>query len=267
MKRDSKHESKQVPGMAMALVVLMAGCALGAVGYGLTRMEAIHYPQFLALLLVCVVASRLKVKLPGMNGSMSVNFPFLLLSVAALGLLEAAIMAVVAALVQSLLKTKQRPRLVQVVFNVSTMATALALAHLVFTSGSAERTPATIALMMAASAITFFLANTIPAAVVIGLTEGKNPAKVWHEVCLWSFPYYLAGAGVASMVLSIAQWVGWIAPLAVLPLMYLVYCSYKFFLGLPQMAAQGVEPAAAVMSIPPALLRGQNAQASLGDNS
>ncbi len=258
MSNENKKENEQAPGMALALVVLMAGCALGIVGYGLTQTVAVEYPRFLALLAICLVASRLKVSLPGIPGTMSVNCPFLLLSAASLSLLEAMIVVIASALVQSLWKAKQHPRPLQIVFNVSTLATALALAHMVFTPGLDNRTMASTALALAAAATTFFFVNTVPTALIIGLTEHMNPAKVWNEVCLWSFPYFLASAGVASMVLSIVQSVGWKAPLALLPLMYMVYRSYTSFLGQPQMALQ-----AAAVSNQLATVRGRDLQASL----
>jgi diguanylate cyclase (GGDEF)-like protein/putative nucleotidyltransferase with HDIG domain len=76
----------------------------------------------------------------------------------------------------------------------------------------------------------FFVANSVPVAVIISLTEGKPAYKVWAECHFWSFPFYLVGAAVVFAVSFVSQQVGWQTSLLMLPLVYWVYRSYHLYL-------------------------------------
>jgi putative nucleotidyltransferase with HDIG domain len=68
-------------------------------------------------------------------------------------------------------------------------------------------------------------------ATIIGLTEDKAIAKVWKESYLWLFPYYMVGAAIAGFVSFLNLHIGWQASLLVLPPIYLMYRSYRLYLG------------------------------------
>ena len=66
---------------------------------------------------------------------------------------------------------------------------------------------------------------------IIGLTEDKPVQKVWKDSYLWSFPYYMVGAAAAGLVNFLNRHVGWQSSLLVLPPIYLMYRSYRLYLG------------------------------------
>ena len=68
-------------------------------------------------------------------------------------------------------------------------------------------------------------------ATIIGLTEDKPIPKVWNESYLWLFPYYMVGAAIAGFVSFLNRHIGWQASLLVLPPIYLLYRSYRLYLG------------------------------------
>jgi hypothetical protein len=76
-----------------------------------------------------------------------------------------------------------------------------------------------------------FLAQTIPVAAIISLTEDGKLLRIWSSIFQLSFPYYLLSAGIASIVTTVGQHVGWQIPLLVLPAMYGVFRSYKLYFG------------------------------------
>jgi diguanylate cyclase (GGDEF)-like protein/putative nucleotidyltransferase with HDIG domain len=86
-------------------------------------------------------------------------------------------------------------------------------------------------LLLVITALIFFLANTLPVSIIISLTEGKSPRKVWAECYFWSFPYYLVGAAVVFFVDFVNKHTGWQASFMVLPVIYWVYRSYRLYLG------------------------------------
>ena len=86
--------------------------------------------KFLCYLLVAVLASRLKVNLPGITGTMSVNFLFILLGILELSFAETLALGCAAILTQCFYR--DRPNTVQVIFNTCATAFAIALAFCVY---------------------------------------------------------------------------------------------------------------------------------------
>jgi diguanylate cyclase (GGDEF)-like protein/putative nucleotidyltransferase with HDIG domain len=186
--------------------------------------------RFFCYLAIAVLASGLKVQLPGIDGTMSVNFLFILLGVVELSLPETLVIGCTATLVQSVWQSRSRPDPVKVLFNVfGMMANASAFCYSSYHWLDIRRLATKPVLLMVA-ALVFFLANTLPVSVVISLTEGKSVRKIWSECYFWSFPYYMVGAAAVGLVGVINQRAGWQTSLLVLPLIYWVYRSYRLYL-------------------------------------
>ncbi|HZP17617.1 MAG TPA: HD domain-containing phosphohydrolase [Terriglobales bacterium] len=187
--------------------------------------------RFLCYLTIALFASSLKVRLPGIDGTISVNFLFILLGILELSLGETLIIGCSAALVQCIWRARQTPSAAKVAFNVfGMMANAIALGYFTYHRFAlvAGRRGAPLVLM--ASALIYFLANTLPVSVIIALTENKSPRKVWAECYFWSFPFYLVGAAVIGLVGIVNRHAGWQTSLMVLPVIYWVYRSYRLYM-------------------------------------
>jgi hypothetical protein len=185
-----------------------------------------HSGEYLVYCLLAWLSSGLKVRLPGITGTISVNFLFILVAVAVFTFPETVLLASVACIVQCLWRPKSRPRLVQVLFNVSTLAIssggAYRLSHL------AAGPPATnLAVLLAVAASFYFTADTMLISGVLALVQGKSLFAVWQQCYLWSFPYYLAGAAIAGLAVSTNWSSGWIMSLLILPLMYFDYTFFR----------------------------------------
>ena len=89
--------------------------------------------------------------------------------------------------------------------------------------------PGPLALLVAA--ITHYGCNTAAMSTIIGLTEDKPIATVWTTCYLWSFPYYMVGAAAAGLVNFLNRHMGWQSSLLILPPIYLMYRSYRLYLG------------------------------------
>ena len=68
--------------------------------YSAIRPTSKNIAQFICYLLIAILAARLKVRLPGITGTMSVNFLFILLGILELGFAETLALATGAILVQ-----------------------------------------------------------------------------------------------------------------------------------------------------------------------
>ena len=217
-------------------VILLAG--LASVAYGWMHATTWHPYEALALFAITGAASRMKVKLPGLTGNMSVNLPFLLLAAAELNTFEALTVAVVSTAVQCFPKDGTKPKLVRVLFNLSLMSSAVALTGQVFHAGAVAH-PAwfTGGLVLPAAALALFLMQTAPVATVIALTDSGPVTAIWTKIARMTFPYYVLSAGMASMMMAGRQHVGWQVPLLALPVMFGIYRSYQTYFG-PETADQ-----------------------------
>ena len=198
--------------------------------HSIWHWQSTDLPRFFCYLLIAVLASGLKIQLPGIDGTMSVNFLFILLGILEMSLPETLAIGCTASLAQCIWSARRKPDPAKVLFNVfSMMATAIAFSYFAFhrlEGVLGESTP----LLLVLTALIFFVANTLPVTVIISLTEGKSPRKVWSECYFWSFPYYLVGAAVVFLVDFVNKHTGWQTTLLVLPVIYWVYRSYRLYL-------------------------------------
>src|SRR5712691_11515874 len=215
-----------------ARLFIGATAALGmwALAHALWHWQSVDLTRFVCYLLVAVLASSLKVQLPGIDGNMSVNFLFILLSVLELNLPETLVLGCTATLAQCLFGTRQKLVPIKIVFNVfGMMANAIVVSYFAYHSLQRVLGAGTLPLLVV-TALIFFVANTVPIAMVISLTESKPAHKVWADCHFWSFPFYMVGAAVVFAVGFVSKQVGWQTSLLVLPLVYWVYRSYHLYL-------------------------------------
>jgi len=225
---------------ARVFVATMVTLGVWALTYSLWHWQCADPGRFICYLLVAVLASGLKVQLPGIDGTMSVNFLFILLGLLELSLPETMLLGCTATLVQCVFGIRQKPVPVKVLFNVfGMMANAIVVSS--FAYHRLQLVGGGTLLLLVVTALVFFLANTILVAVIISLTEGKPARKVWAECHFWSFPYYLIGAAVVFAVGCVSWQVGWQTSLLILPLIYWVYRSYRLYLAKLAAEKQQVE--------------------------
>lgn len=154
-----------------------------------------------AALVLCALISTQKLRIPGMEGTLSGGFAFILLSIGKLGAEETVLMAMVAALVQSLWRCARRPQWYQVTFNVAALVSCAWFTHHavhVLIPGSA---PFAVVAQLCVAAMLLLVLNTFLVAVVLWLIEGGGLSVLWSRCRFWALPYYLAGAALASGIL------------------------------------------------------------------
>ena len=187
--------------------------------------------KFSCYLLAALLASSLKVVLPGIEGTLSVNFLFTLLGILELGLPETLLIVLACTLGQAYWKPARQVKAVQLIFNWAQLTVSSALAYGAYTLVVTRVLHGPGSLALLAAAVTHFSCNTAAMATIIGLTEDKPIRKVWTDTYLWSFPYYMVGAAAAGLVHFLNGHIGWQSSLLVLPPIYLMYRSYRLYLG------------------------------------
>src|SRR5262245_7827186 len=202
---------------------------------GLVHWKSGKPVELLVFLVMTLIASRLKVKRSGINGTMSVNVFFLLIVAVRLNASESLAIAALASLVQSIPAAKGRINFTQALFNSAAITNSVAAASVVF--AVASHRGLVLPLSVAAAGASCFVANTLQVALVLWLAEGKSPFAAWLDMARLSTPYYVLSAGIAAVICTAVQFALSGEALALLPLMYSIYSSYRLYFAAPAGAA------------------------------
>ncbi len=215
---------------AKSYIACAATAGLTLLAVGLFQAGFPNPTRLSIFLLLALLASTLKVHLPGITGTMSVSFLFILMGIADYTFSETILVGCAGALLQSVWKAKRRPKPVQILFNISTLAISISVSYWGshFVLGAARTS--SLVVLLALAACLFFLTNTGLVATVLSLVEEKPLKNVWRQCYAWSFPYYLVGAAIATVISLVSRSVGWKVSLLVLPVMYLTYVWYRQYL-------------------------------------
>src|SRR5260221_4042690 len=222
-----------------ARVYVTAVCIAGVVVAGVFAPHSLDHPWLFLTLLVCSsVASALKVSLPlATSGStMSISYAVFFLEIMLLGADETMVVAATSAWSQCTFRTQSRAAVYRTLFSIASLVVTVEAAGLVYVwlGGSPPDRMLVLAeipkpLVSAAGA--YFVCNTALIATAIGLSTKQGIARVWNENFLWSAPSYFVGALAAAAAAWVVQRGGyWTALLTSAPV-YLLYRTYKVYLG------------------------------------
>jgi diguanylate cyclase (GGDEF)-like protein/putative nucleotidyltransferase with HDIG domain len=219
-----------LPRKARAYVAFTAAVGAASLVAAIATWDSPDFFRYAAFVLVAIASSGMRIRVPGITGTLSLTFLFVLFGILELTPPETIVLGCLATLVQGYWNRTVRRRPAQVVFNVSSMALAITIAEAVFRAGAFTSHHIDPPLRLAAATCALFLANTVPVAVMIGFNEEKSILDTWRESHFWSLPYYLGGAALAEIASLANHFVGWQAVLLTGPAMYLIYRSYRLYL-------------------------------------
>ncbi|MBK5290904.1 MAG: HD domain-containing protein, partial [Acidobacteriia bacterium] len=185
--------------------------------------------KFVCYLALALFASILKVRLPGVTGTMSVNYLFILLAIAELSLGEVVVIGVASTVLQTFWHAKKRPKVVQLGFNLASMSISIGIAFGVH-HAALEWSKGQVLIVLIITATVYFLVNTFSVAIVISLSERKPLLRLWRQCYFWSFAYYLAGASMVALMTTLNAAFGWQVNLLPVPVLYLLFRSYRIYL-------------------------------------
>ena len=185
------------PSHAKAFIAAISILGIAELLAGSLQWHSSDLSRLFCYVALAVTASMLKVSLPGVTGTISVNFLFVLIGIVELSVPETLVLACVANLVQCVWRPKSRPTYTQLLFNVTSIAIAVSLACWLYNAPYLHGDKFSEPLALALIASVYFLANTFPVAAIVALTEGKSFNATWKACFFWTFPYYMIGAGVA----------------------------------------------------------------------
>jgi two-component system, sensor histidine kinase and response regulator len=182
--------------------------------------------RFASFLIAGVIASILKIRLPGVTETFSVGALVIAVAIAHLSLPEAVVISAVAMLVQCTWHARAKPRAIQVAFSVCALAISVLASALVF---AYVRTHTLEIIGIGVIAFVYFATNSFLVAVIISLTERKPLLSVWNGN-RWALAYNCVGASFAWLIRSFPPAVQWELPIICLPVIYLIYRSNRIYL-------------------------------------
>ncbi len=208
----------------LAVVLAAGGCLLWVAVLQWQTEDPLRFAIYLSL---AVASSTLKVKLPGLTGTLSPNFVLLLLAIVQLRLGETVLIAMAAGAMQSVWRPKHWPKPQQVLFNAAALSLSAALAIGVCHQAMAGLASHSLVGCLVLATLVFYGCNMLIVGSMLCLVDQKPLHKSWQLCHFWSFPYYLVGAAVAGLMTATTLPGGWASALPILSVMMLVCVSYR----------------------------------------
>src|SRR5580658_5613608 len=219
-----------MPIRARLYIALILAAGTFGLSAQLVHFQSAHPLQFWCYFLVTILTSGLKIRLPMVFATLSVNFLFILVGIVVFSLPEAILLGVAGTIVQCLWRPRSRPKAIRIAFSTCSIAMAVMAAHTVFHGPLNRMLGELHPLLLGLAACTYFVVNTVLVAGVIALTERKSIYKTWYQTYFWILPYHLAAASVAWLIVVLTKQDSWTSALVLFPLAYFVYRSYKIYL-------------------------------------
>ena len=223
-------EKKDIGYLSLRARLYIAGLGAAAAIVAVLSIDSSQTAQtghFVFLLICGILCSNMKVNLPGVTGTLSVNYIFILASATELNSAETITIGTISGVAQLFLGARRRPRAVQVGFTCASLVLSCGSTHLAY---HAAFLPGSISMRLFCASMVYFLLNSGSVAGIIALTEGKTFTRVWRENFFWTAPHYLVGGSVAGLIRYCDLRFGWQSSLLVFPTIYLVYHSYQLYL-------------------------------------
>src|SRR5687767_6648599 len=228
-------KSLPLPARLFVVAVVAGGAALLAMVFPIAGLTT-QVKLFAVMLILSSATSIFKVTLPlpRSGSTLSVSYAVDLAALLLLGVNPTILIAAVSAWSQCSFRLKERNPLHQTLFSVASLVITVQVAGLAYHTLGGEIggvTSWTGVGALAGVATAYFLSNTLLVATAIGLSTQQSVVKCWRDNFLLSAPSYFIGAGISAIVVVLMQLSdAWMLPLAVLPL-YLMYRSYKVYMG------------------------------------
>ena len=215
-----------------ALMYIQATGLLGLIvlGLALANWESPDLLKFGGFLIIAILSSGMSISVPGVNGTLSLTFLFVLFGIVDLTRPETMMLGTVMTLIQCFWNQPRRPRPAHIIFHVCNIAVATAAAQGAYHSAWLAPSYFDPAVRLAAATAVLFLLTTGPVSLVAGFIQERNFIRVWREGYFWSLPYYLGGAAVAQLAGLANHYLNWQVVLLTGPVIYGIYRTYRLYL-------------------------------------
>ncbi len=224
-----KAQSEQLSRAAkLYIAVVGAASLLGAV----LTVSVWHLDlsgHLLLYLCLALASGGMKVPYPGGSGNMSVGFVLTMLGVLELGPTGTLVLAIAGGAAQTVFRPQDARRIARLIFNTTSLALAALASAWLFQAPLFGTSPEGEFLRLMLAGAAYFIVNLGLLAMVISLAEKQRFMAVWRSFSYWAFFYYLIAAALAEVVHIATRALGFSFTLALLPLLYAVYRSFRVY--------------------------------------
>jgi signal transduction histidine kinase/ActR/RegA family two-component response regulator len=252
--------------------VIIAGA--GVCCYSAYRVPAVQIDLLFLLLAVATVTitSRLTVRLPGVNGRVTVSETLIFLAMLLYGGDAAVLLAAAAGLCSTLLISRKPLTLL---YNSAMLAfsTALTVWALRFFFGPIYNLPheafsGRFIVAISVMALVQFLGNSVLAATAHAWKYDQSVRQIFSTYCLWTSITYFGGASAAGIISKLIGAAGFYAIIAAAPIIAIVYLTYRVYLkNIEVMAAAAKSEAAAAARAEAAVAEAKQAERHIAELS
>lgn len=232
----------------IAAVIAAGAVCFSAALYWLP-LEVIDLTFLLLFCLTIGVGSRITIQIPKFKAHIAVSDTFIFLALLLYGGKFAIILSALEAFFSS---WRFCNRKITVFFNAAAVAISTSLVYLLLVAsdlyvtqhrhGDSEDFQVLI-VALSAMALTQFLANTSLASIHDALKNGLPLLETWKSKYAWSFITYFVGAASAGVLHIMTDTIGFGVIIAVFPVIFFVFMTYRMYLKNIDMSIQQAEQA------------------------
>jgi len=204
--------------VALTIFLGIASAAIAA------RYPNGHWMEFSLFLAAVLLSSGFKVALPRGDGSMSLNFPFILYAIICLSPLQVLLLAAISVAAQCRIRVVKIFTAVQIAFNIANTMLASAAAYVTYSY--LVRHGFALAPSLAIASVSYFFFSTVSVAAIIASSTNESAFKLWKTEFVWYLPFYFVGAVLAATASWLGQRFGWSTALLIIPMVYTCYRAY-----------------------------------------
>ena len=226
--------SQRKPIDLFGLLVIAFGTAIGVYAVAFLDFAQLNFGYWLIVFITLTCSSYLIVKIPGTKGEITVSDTFIFLTLLLYGGEAAILLAIADGLAASIRITK-RP--LPFAFNPAVMACStfatVQTTRLLFGSiqeSTREAFSPRYIGMICVIAFVQYIVNSGLAAIRFALITKKGIWHTWTTSFLWTSLTYFAGASAAGIIAKLIASVGLYALLSVVPIVAVVYFTYRVYL-------------------------------------
>ncbi|MBM4116815.1 HD-GYP domain-containing protein [bacterium] len=190
--------------------------------------------EYAIFVLLVVIADLVNVSLPHGGASISVSTPITFASIVIFGAYPAAWLEAVSAIIVEGL-VNRRP-LEKIFFNVPVLALSTGLAGLAFQAlpFSQSLTSPLFLIPLVVCGIVHWLVNTSLVSTIIGLSDGRNPLRIWRSNYFWNLRHLIAFVPLTAIIILVYRFAApWTLALFIIPLLLLRY-AYRLYLDMKE---------------------------------
>jgi diguanylate cyclase (GGDEF)-like protein len=214
-------------------LIAAAGSIVFAYSAYTIQYRQLDFRFVLLFFLTAVISSRVAIKVPRVNTTITVSDSFVFLTLLLYGPAAAVLIAAIDGLSSGLHLSR---RAITVFFNAGAMACAIfitgAIVRVIFGSAFNITTEpySTILILLCIVAVTQYLVHTWLVAICLAGKSGRPIWGTWTRHYLWSSLTYFIGAFVAGAIVKLQGSVSFYAVLAPLPIISIIYFTYDKYL-------------------------------------